>query len=215
MKILVCVLFLLPAFVQADERLWGTWQGVDPEEEAVLILTFAEDGSFGMTSPDMTRRDFAVETLFEEMFFDLGLTFDELEELGFKMPVVIDISIQGRWEAQGDSIKVWVSDSIIQVEGRPPLSAGDFMLDVLAQIATLPLEQGALDWINALIVIMPLALAEVEGEEELIIEEAFYFLGDQLVLTDGDDPPLVLSRVDDPGTAVRSATWGQIKSRWP
>ena len=42
-----------------------------------------------------------------------------------------------------------------------------------------------------------------------------YGLDGQLVITSAEGEPLVLSRLDGPPTAVREATWGQIKARWP
>ena len=65
---------LIPTLGQTDDRLWGTWQGVDPVDEATLILTFSEDGSFSMSSPDMTGDEFYFEELFEEMLSDLELS---------------------------------------------------------------------------------------------------------------------------------------------
>ncbi|MCY4606357.1 MAG: hypothetical protein OXE49_19145 [Gemmatimonadetes bacterium] len=67
---LIAALFL-PALAHAGDRLWGTWQGFDPVDEATLILTFSEDGSFSMSSPDMTGDEFSIEELFEEMLSEM------------------------------------------------------------------------------------------------------------------------------------------------
>ena len=210
MKILACILFFLPALVQADERLWGTWEGIEDGE--TVIITFAEDGSFRMTSPEMIGAGLAIEEIFEEIFIEIGLSFDEIKALGFEFPTLTGATLVGRWETDGDSIKVWLVDALVELDGGSSLSMSDFMLEVLIQMSELPLDEETLAWINAFIILMPVAMAEVEGQEELIIEETFYFLNGQLILTDGFSDPLVLSRVEDSETAVRSATWGQIKS---
>ena len=121
MKTVVCLALFIPALAQADDRLWGTWEGFDPVDEATLIVTFSEDGSFSMTSPDMTADEFSFEELFEEMLSDLELSQDELNALGFEPPVIDRISIEGRWATQGDSLKVWMSNALVYIEGQPPL----------------------------------------------------------------------------------------------
>ena len=209
------VALLVPTLAQADDRLWGTWEGVDPEEEATLILTFSEDGSFSLSSPDMTGDEFSFEALFEEMLTDLELSQDELNALGFEPPVIDRISIEGRWATQGDSIKVWMSNALFYLEGQPPLGMDELMVEVLTQIASLPLEnEDLVDLLNLFIALIPLAFEEML-EEELLFEELYYFLDGQLVITSAEGEPLVLSRLDGPPTAVREATWGQIKARGP
>ena len=214
MKTVVCLALLVPTLAQADDRLWGTWEGFDPVDEATLIVTFSEDGSFSMTSPDMTGDEFSFEELFEEMLSDLELSQDELNALGFEPPVIDRISIEGRWATQGDSLKVWMSNALVYIEGQPPLGMDELMVEVLTQIASLPLDEDLVDMLNLFIALIPLAFEEML-EEELLFEELYYFLDGQLVITSDEGEPLVLSRLDGPPTAVREATWGQIKARWP
>lgn len=209
------VALLVPTLAQADARLWGTWEGFDPEDEATLIVTFSEDGSFSMTSPDLTADEFSFEELFEEMLSDLELSPDELNALGFEPPVIDRISIEGRWTTQGDSLKVWMSNALVYIEGQPPLGMDELMVEVLTQIASLPLEnEDLVDMLNLFIALIPLAFEEML-EEELLFEELYYFLDGQLVITSAEGEPLVLSRLNGPPTAVREATWAEIKARWP
>lgn len=212
MKVLACVLFLLPVLVQADERLWGTWRGIDPEDDAVFMFTFAEDGVFEMGSPYFDEENTLIEELFGEMFFEIDLSLDELVELGFEPPTLKSATFIGRWETDGDNIKVWMSTALIEVEGEPPVRIQDFMVDVLTDIASLPLDEEVIALVDMLIALTPIAFEVTEGDEELLIEGTFYFLDDQLIVTDEFGDPLILSRIEDSETAVRSATWGQIKS---
>ena len=214
---LTALLLALTSGAFADDRLWGTWGGVDPEDEATLILTFSEDGSFSMSSPDpdMIGDEFSFEELFKEMLPDMELSQDELNALGFEPPVIDRISIAGRWATQGDSLKVWMSNAFFYIEGQPPLGMDELMIEVLTQIASLPLEnEDLVDMLNLFIALIPLAFEEML-EEELLFEELYYFLDGQLIITSTDGEPITLSRQDGPPTAVREATWGQIKARWP
>ena len=212
---LTALLLALTSGAFADDRLWGTWEGVDPEDEATLILTFSEDGSFSMSSPDMTGDEFSFEELFEEMLSDMELSQDELNALGFEPPVIDRISIAGRWATQGDSLKVWMSNALFYIEGQPPLGMDELMIEVLTQIASLPLEnEDLVDMLNLFIALIPLAFEEML-EEELLFEEIYYFLDGQLVITSAEGEPITLSRQDADATAVQDMSWGQIKARWP
>ena len=87
MTILLLALFI-PALAQADDRLWGTWEGFDPVEEATLILTFSEDGTFAMSSPELQGEEFSFENMFEDMLTDLEMSLDDLKKLGFEEPTI-------------------------------------------------------------------------------------------------------------------------------
>lgn len=213
MTILLLALFI-PALAQADDRLWGTWEGFDPVEEATLILTFSEDGTFAMSSPELQGEEFSFENMFEDMLTDLEMSLDDLKELGFEEPTIDHVSIEGTWAAEGDSIKMWLTNMLIHAEGQPPVGMDQLMVDVLTQIASLPIEEEMAEMLELFIALIPIVFSEMFEGEEPFIAGTFYFQDDHLVLI-SDDEPLVLSRLDGPATAVREATWGQIKSQWP
>ena len=213
MTILLLALFI-PALAQADDRLWGTWEGFDPVEEATLILTFSEDGTFAMSSLELQGEEFSFENMFEDMLTDLEMSLDDLKELGFEEPTIDHVSIEGTWAAEGDSIKMWLTNMLIHAEGQPPVGMDQLMVDVLTQIASLPIEEEMAEMLELFIALIPFVFSEMVEGEDPFIAGTFYFQDDQLVLI-SDDEPLVLSRLDGPATAVREATWGQIKSQWP
>lgn len=72
---------LVPSLTAADARLWGTWQGTDPEDGFPLRVTFSESGFFSMERPDAS-----FEALFEDVLYGIGLSLDKLDALGFEPP---------------------------------------------------------------------------------------------------------------------------------
>lgn len=214
MKTLACLALFIPALVAADDRLWGTWQGEDPVDEATVIMTFSEDGSFNMSSPDMEAEAGLFEEMFGEMLYDLELSLDELKEQGFEPPAISGISLVGRWAAEGDSIKVWMSNVHFLVDGQS-VAMDEMMVEVLTQIVSLPIDEEQVKAVDLFFALIPLVFEDVV-EEELLFEEHYYFLDDgQLVITSTDGEPITLSRQDADATAVQDMSWGQIKARWP
>lgn len=211
---------LIPTLAQADDRLWGVWQDIGPVDGATVIWTFSEDGSFSMSGPDLGEEDsediFDFEHMFGAILDNLEMSLDDLKELGFEPPVIEKVAFVGRWVAQDDSIKVWWSrfNAHLYVEGQP-LAMDVFMVEVLTQIASLPIDEKRVNRVNLFIAAIPVAFEDLEKEEEeLFIEARYYFLDDgQLVITSSEGGPLTLSR--QAATAVQDASWGQIKARWP
>lgn len=211
--ILMVVLLFVPAVALADARLWGTWQGVDAED-GVLIVTFSDDGTFSMDSADAADA-FSFQELFGDMLYDLDMSLTQLEALGFRAPSIYRVSLHGTWAAQGDSIRARLTNVLVFVEGWTPVWLSQYLVGVLSQMAALPLEDEIVEMLKWLIRLVPAMVSEMMALEGAFIEEAYYFQGDQLVITSQEDGPLVLSRLEAPTTAVRSATWGYIKASSP
>ena len=214
MKTLVCLALFIPALVAADDRLRGTWEGFDPVDEATLILTFSEDGTFAMSSPQLQGEAFSFENMFEDILTDLEMSLADLEELGFEAPTIDRVSIAGTWAAEGDSIQMWLTNMLIHAEGQPTVGMDQLMVDVFTQIASLPIEEELADMLELFIALIPTVFSQMFEDEELFIEGTYSFQDDQLVLI-SDDEPLVLSRLDGLATAVEQTTWGQIKALRP
>ena len=99
------------------------------------------------------------------------------------------------------------------VEGWTPVWLSQYLVGVLSQMAALPLEDEIVEMLKWSIRLVPAMVSEMMALEGAFIEEAYYFQGDQLVITSQEDGPLVLSRLKAPTTTVRSATWGYINSQ--
>ncbi len=211
--IILLVALFVPTVALADARLWGTWQGVDAED-GVLIVTFAEYGTFSMDSSEAADA-FSFEELFGDMLYDLEMSLQELEALGFREPSIYRVSLHGTWAAQGDSIHAQLTNLLVFVEGWTPVWLSQYLVGVLSQMAALPLEDEIVEMLKLSIRFVPAMVNEMMAAEGNFIEEAYYFQGDQLVITSQEDGPLVLSRLEAPTTAVRSATWGHIKESRP
>ena len=114
----------------------------------------------------------------------------------------------------------------ILVEGEEPVEATRFLLNVIADVASLQLQDrqqaSQVFFISSIVFsllgfeMITYAAEEEEFAEELdIMEGTFYFQNGALMIQAEGSSDLVLDRIDGPATAVLSASWGYIKSQWP
>ena len=225
--ILILSLFV-PALAQADDRLWGTWQGEDPEQPGSLVtLTFREDGTYILEGSAGEADLFA--DLFNEPLRDTEMTPEDLAALGFELPHITGVSLVGIYSVWDGEIALLLRQILIHVEGKQPVEGTRFFLDVIADLASLNLQDPTQRSQQTLLIVsMAFALLATEAiagpppegqeangfvEENPLMEGRFYFQNEALVLQAEGTGDLVLHRLDGPPTAVGKATWGQIKAR--
>ena len=212
MLFLVALLIATSAYASLDSRLFGTWRGIDPQSEEEIVLDFAEDGTLIMsaTAPD----DDVFGDLFDDMLNDLDLSPDSLDALGFKLPVIERVAIIARWEAEQDSVTVWMTDiQLFYVEGNE-YTILEFMENVLVAVIDLGVDEEMRTALQFIIDILPTAYG-ASGDEWLLFTEHYYFDGERLVVEDSEiGTPLFLDRLIGAGaeTATQAQSWGQIKS---
>ena len=227
MKTFVCLTLFIPALVAADDRLWGTWQGEDPEEPGSLVtLIFHEDGTYEMDSIG-AGIDNLFEDLFGEALSDTDMTSEDLAALGFQVPNIIGATLAGDYTVQGDSLSLTLTELFMQVEGRGKIETTRFLLDVLVEIASLQLsdrEQTSKQVFFVMAIVFSLFATEMLQapdvgefyyEDTSILEGTYLFQEGALVIQSEGFADLVLQPIDGPATAVVSTSWGQIKTRWP
>ena len=228
MKTLVCLALFVPALVAADDRLWGTWQGEDPEQPGSLVtLTFHEDGIYEMDGFLGAGSDNLFEDLFNEPLRDTGMTPEDLAALGFQVPNIIGATIAGDYTVRGDSLSLSLMELFMQVEGRGKVEATRFLLDVLAEMAGLQLsdrEQVSQQVFFVMSIAFSLFATEMLTapdvgeffyEDTSILAGTYLFQEGALVIQAEGSADLVLQPIGRPATAVVSTSWGQIKSQWP
>ena len=194
---------LLIAFrVQADEGLYGVWQGIAPasefDPETTITLSLEESDSFYLLMVAEVSEDEA-ETFWQDVDVE-GPIFQTLT-----------IDINGVFHVRADSLILEIYDFYMHLESED--ASYDFF-DLLAEtMLTAAEEEGeeALDIIEGLIpgLIELMRLGMIEGLNEEF--RGTYILdGDTLHLWDD----LTLHREGSTPTAVEAIGWGQLKSRF-
>ena len=222
---------LVPALTAADAGLWGTWQGEDPDEPGSLVtLSFREDGTYRMDSVLAEDASNLFEDMFSEPLRDTEMTPEDLAALGFQVPHITGVSLGGIYSVWGDSLSLSLRQILIHVEGEEPVDATRFILNVIADLASLDLQdRNQMSQQVFLIVSIAFSLLATEMiagepygeeangfvEESPLMEGRFYFQNEALVIEAEGASDLVLHRIGGLSTAVLSASWGQVKSRRP
>ena len=222
---------LVPTLAAADARLWGTWHGDDPDEPgSTVTLTFHEDGTY-MLKGDLGAGEVDLfEDLFGEPLRDTEMTPEDLAALGFQVPHITGASLGGIYSVWGDSLSLSLKQILMHIEGEEPVEATRFILNVIADLASLNLQDrkqmSQQVFLIVSIAFSLLAMEMIAGEpygeeangfveESPLMEGRFYFQNEALVIEAEGASDLVLHRIGGLPTAVLSASWGQVKSRRP
>ena len=222
---------LVPVLTAADARLWGTWHGDDPDEPgSTVTLTFRDDGTYMLAGTLGAGEADLFDDLFSEPLRDTEMTPEDLAALGFQVPHITGASLGGIYSVWGDSLSLSLRQILIHVEGEEPVDATRFILNVIADVASLDLQdRNQMSQQVFLIVSIAFSLLATEMitgesygeeangfvEESPLMEGRFYFQNEALVIEAEGASDLVLHPIDGLPTAVLSANWGQVKSRRP
>lgn len=222
---------LVPTLATADARLWGTWHGDDPDEPgSTVTLTFREDGTYMLAGNLGAGEADLFEDLFGEPLRDTEMTPEDLAALGFQVPHITGVSLGGIYSVWGDSLSLSLRQILMHVEGEEPVEATRFILNVIADLASLDLQDpNQMSQQVFLIVSIAFSLLATEMivgesygeeangfvEESPLMEGRFYFQNEALVIEAEGASDLVLHPIDGLPTTVLSTSWGQVKSRRP
>lgn len=151
---------------------------------------------------------------------DLGLTVAELEEEGFKFPLVDHVALEGRYTVEDDFLTIELTQFFLGIQGDDRyVELGQFYADTAHQLLELlNRETIDLEVILTLTVLAEsgpqIAAVVVEGmmEEGPFVASGFTIQDDHLRFHEGDFAGVGYIRQEDE-TSVRTTSWGQIKGR--
>lgn len=220
-KLLIAlVLSFAVSAVEADYLL-GVWHSpILGEEDQAVTLTFRSDNTCEIkaTVPEAERLGLFAE-LFENILHDLNLTVADLQELGFKIPVITQIRMEGSYTVENDSLTVYLTQFLLKVEDDQYLELGQLIADVARQLVNLlNKETTDLELIAMLTVLAetgPLItdlIIEAMMEEEPFIASGFSIQGDRLQFQESEFAGVIFVRQDG-ATSIKTTSWGQIKGK--
>ena len=204
---LAALLALSPLMARADAELLGSWRGLynDPElGETTYTITFFEDGRFDLASQ-------------VEVVVDFWATMDMPE--GLMEPVeTMALHLEGTWRTSSDSLFLDISNLEVTVDGQD-----FFQVIIEATIQSLLLSfaeeeqrEPTQEEKDGLVALVNLLLPDLEDEMIAELNEdidgPYHIDGDRLTLMDSlEYEDLVLYRQGGAATAVKAASWGQVK----
>ena len=225
------IALILSFFVSAAAAnpLLGTWHSpIFGEESPTAWLDFRADNTCWVitTVPEVERPVLSIELFAIELFGfrgllpDLGLTVAELEELGFKFPVVDLVAIEGRYTVEDDFLTIELTQFLLGIEGDDRyVELGQFYADTAHKLLEL-LNRETIDLkvivtLTVLVESSPqIAALVIEGMmgKGPYVASGFTIQEDHLRFHEGDFAGVGYIRQED-ATSVRITSWGQIKGR--
>ena len=220
-RIVLLGLVLACSTVDANP-LWGVWYGEHPEAAGqAATFTFREDGTFEveLSAPEEEAAGLFAE-LFGDLLHDLDLSVEGLVEVGFEIPAITHVVMEGSYTVEDDFLTVYATRFLLGVEGAKRVELGQLMADVARQLLDLlDKETTDLELIVALTVMAesgPLLtelVIEEMMEEGPLIASGFSVQDDRLTFREGEFAGAVFVRDEAVGTAVQTTSWGHIKGR--
>ena len=221
-KLLIAlVLSFAVSAVEADSLL-GVWHSpILGEEDQAVTLTFRSDNTCEIeaTVPEAERLGLFAE-LSEGILYDLNLTVADLQELGFKIPVITQIRLEGSYTVENDSLTVYLTQFLLRVEDDQYLELGQLIADIARQLVNLlDKETTDLELIAMLTVmaetgplITDLIIEAMMEEEPPFIASGFSLQGDRLQFQESEFAGVIFVRQDG-ATSIKTTSWGQIKGK--
>lgn len=204
---LAALLVLSPLMALADAELLGSWRGLynDPElGETTYTITFFEDGRFDLSSQ-------------VEVVVDFWATMD-MPEVLMEPVETMELHLEGTWRTSSDSLFLDISNLEVTVDGQD-----FFQVIIEATIQSLLLSfaeeeqrEPTQEEKDGLVALGNLLLPDLEDEMIADLNEdidgPYHIDGDRLTLMDSlEYEDLVLYRQEVAATAVKAASWGQVK----
>ena len=204
---LAALLALSPLMALADAELLGSWRGLynDPElGETTYTITFFEDGRFDLSSQ-------------VEVVVDFWATMD-MPGVLMEPVETMELHLEGTWHTSSDSLFLDISNLEVTVDGQDffqviiEATIQSLLLSFAEEEQREPTEEEK----DGLVALVNLLLSDLEDEMIADLNEdidgPYHIDGDRLTLMDSlEYEDLVLYRQGAAATAVKAASWGQVK----